>query len=87
MMTSYYEYLITSLDIHSIDLEDFKYGGTNITAFRLVDPHNPEVINVFKSWYLGEKRFPSRVALNPVPFIKVRIKMMIVLLIGVGGRW
>ena len=46
MMTSYFEYIITSLDLHSIDLEDFKYGGTNITAFRLVDPHNPEVIEV-----------------------------------------
>ena len=76
-MTSYYEYLITSLDLHSIDLEDFKYGGTNITAFRLVDPHNPEVINVVRSWILGEKRFPSRVSSNPVPFIKVKVDNLI----------
>ena len=46
MMTSYFEYIVTSLDMHSIDLEDFKFGGTNITAFRLVDPHNPEVVEV-----------------------------------------
>lgn len=71
MMTSYYDYLITSLDLHSLDLEDFKHGGTNITAFRLVDPHNPEVKSVVKSWILGEKRFPSRISTNPVPFIKV----------------
>ena len=45
-MTSYFEYIVTSLDMHSIDLEDFKFGGTNITAFRLVDPHNPEVVEV-----------------------------------------
>ena len=72
MMTSYYDYLITSLDLHSVDLEDFKYGGTNITALRLVDPHNPEVVSVVESWILGEKRFPSRVSTNPVPFIKVK---------------
>ena len=40
-------------DLHLVDLEDFKYGGTNITSFRLVDPHNPEVKDVVKSWTLG----------------------------------
>ena len=56
MMTSYFEYIITSLDLHSIDLEDFKYGGTNITAFRLVDPHNPEVIEVINEIFLSRRR-------------------------------
>ena len=28
-----------------VELEDFKYGGTNITAFRLVDP-NDELVQV-----------------------------------------
>ena len=55
-MTSYFEYIITSLDLHSIDLEDFKYGGTNITAFRLVDPHNPEVIEVINEIFLSRRR-------------------------------
>ena len=26
-----------------MDLEDFKYAGTNLTAFRLVDPDNADV--------------------------------------------
>ena len=30
-------FLLTSLDGHTVDLEDFKYGGTNITAFRMVN--------------------------------------------------
>ena len=75
MMTHYYDYMLTSLDMHTIDLEDFKYGGTNITSFRLVDPDNPEVVNVVRSWILGEKRFPSRVSDNQIPFIKVNIKI------------
>ena len=56
--------------MHSIDLEDFKYGGTNITAFRIVDPNNPEVVKVVRNWILGEKRFPSR-KVSSSPFIKV----------------
>ena len=28
-----------------VELEDFKYGGTNITAFRLLDP-NDELVQV-----------------------------------------
>ena len=54
-----------------MDLEDFKYGGTNITSFRLVDPLNPEVQEVVKSWTKGEKHFPS--GTDPtIPYIKVR---------------
>ncbi len=29
-----------------VSLEDFKYGGTNLTAFRLVDPEREEVRQV-----------------------------------------
>ena len=43
MMTAYHNYLITNLDLHLADLEQFKYSGTNITAFRLVDPFRPKV--------------------------------------------
>lgn len=35
-MTEKYSYLIASLDLHMIDLEDFKYSKTLITSFRLV---------------------------------------------------
>ncbi|XP_076630842.1 kainate-type ionotropic glutamate receptor subunit 1D isoform X3 [Colletes latitarsis] len=57
MMSDYHSYLITSLDLHSVDLEEFKHGGTNITAFRLVDPEKPEIQKVVQDWIFGEKRF------------------------------
>ena len=60
MMTANHNYLITSLDLHLVDLEDFKYGGTNITAFRFVDPSQPEVVSVVESWRDGDERFPSK---------------------------
>nr|QHN69189.1 ionotropic receptor 8 [Sirex nitobei] len=57
MMSDYHSYLITSLDLHSVDLEEFKYGGTNITAFRLVDPEKPEIQRVVRDWIYGEQRY------------------------------
>ena len=57
MMTAYHNYLITSLDLHMVDLEDFKYGGTNVTAFRLLDPDRAEVRQVVEDWMYGEMRF------------------------------
>ncbi|XP_057671940.1 glutamate receptor ionotropic, kainate 2 isoform X1 [Diorhabda carinulata] len=53
MMSDYHSYLITSLDLHGVNLEEFKYGGTNITAFRLVDPDGPEVHKIIRDWNAG----------------------------------
>ena len=35
--------LFVPQDLHMVELEDFKYGGTNITALRLVDPSDEKV--------------------------------------------
>ena len=39
-------FFLTSLDAHTVHLENFKYGGTNFSAFRMVDVDKPEVSNV-----------------------------------------
>lgn len=70
MMSDYHSYLITSLDLHTVDLDEFKYGGTNITAFRLVDPEKPELQQVIKEWTYGESRFGRK--LEPGTASKVR---------------
>jgi len=44
-----YYFFLTSLDAHTVDLNDFKYGGTNFSAFRMVDVDKPEVQNVIYS--------------------------------------
>ncbi|CAK1585393.1 unnamed protein product [Parnassius mnemosyne] len=56
MMSDYHSYLITSLDLHSVDLEEFKYGGTNITALRLLDPERSDVQRVVRDWVYDEAR-------------------------------
>ena len=42
-----------------VDLEEFKYAGTNLTAFRMVDPENEEVKETLRTWNLKD-RFPGR---------------------------
>ncbi|XP_077295106.1 glutamate receptor ionotropic, kainate 2-like isoform X2 [Arctopsyche grandis] len=44
LMSDDHSYLITNLDLHTIDLEPFKYGGSNFTGMRLIDPEDPETI-------------------------------------------
>ncbi len=46
---SYY-YYPSMQDLHMVDLEEFKYGGTNVTAFRLLDPERPELKQVLGDW-------------------------------------
>jgi glutamate receptor, ionotropic, invertebrate len=43
LMTDDHQIIITSLDMHTIDLEPFQYSGANITGFRLVNPEDPFV--------------------------------------------
>ncbi|XP_046673759.1 glutamate receptor ionotropic, kainate 2-like [Homalodisca vitripennis] len=50
LMGSDYSYIITSLDLHTIDLEPFMYAGTNITGVRFFDPESAEVQQVIKFW-------------------------------------
>ena len=40
-----------------VNLDEFKYGGTNVTAFRLLDPEREEVRKVVQDWIYGEMRF------------------------------
>ncbi|XP_071450570.1 glutamate receptor ionotropic, kainate 2 isoform X3 [Hetaerina americana] len=82
MMSDYHSYLITSLDLHTVDLEEFKYGGTNITAFRLVDPEKAEVQKVVRDWMHGEMRYGRKPELAPhvlkdnLTFIKTETALM-----------
>ncbi len=40
-----------------VNLDEFKYGGTNLTAFRLLDPERDEVKQVVQDWIFGELRY------------------------------
>jgi len=57
LMREYHSYFITSLDLHLVPLEDFQYGGTNITALRLIDPSNEETRRFVEDWRYEQLRF------------------------------
>ena len=40
-----------------VNLDEFKYGGTNLTAFRLLDPDRIEIRKVVEDWIFGEMRY------------------------------
>ena len=60
-----------------VDLDDFKYGGTNVTAFRLLDPEREEVKQVVQDWIFGEMRYGRK--LEPH---EQTIKVLLLLLIS-----
>ncbi|XP_062531194.1 glutamate receptor ionotropic, kainate 2 isoform X4 [Bombyx mori] len=82
MMSDYHSYLITSLDLHSVDLEEFKYGGTNITALRLLDPERADVQWVVRDWVYDEARKGRKLQLGHttakenMTFIKTETALM-----------
>ncbi|XP_042233937.1 glutamate receptor ionotropic, kainate 2-like isoform X3 [Homarus americanus] len=60
MMSSFHNYIISSLDLHLVNLEDFKYGGSNVTAVRLIDPDREEVKNVMKDLQAGRGMYTNK---------------------------
>ncbi|XP_026481358.1 glutamate receptor ionotropic, kainate 3-like [Ctenocephalides felis] len=56
LMSDQHQFIITSLDLHTIDLEPFQHGGTNITGVRIVDPDDPVVNFTIRNWMLHEER-------------------------------
>lgn len=43
LLTEEHQFIITSLDMHTIDLEPFQHSGANITGVRLISPEDPFV--------------------------------------------
>ncbi|KAL1131739.1 hypothetical protein AAG570_011352, partial [Ranatra chinensis] len=54
MMGDYHSYILTSLDAHTIDYGEFKYGRTNITALKLMDTQKHMVQAVVHDWLFNE---------------------------------
>jgi glutamate receptor, ionotropic, invertebrate len=46
LLTEQHQFIIASLDMHTIDLEPFQHSGANITGVRLIVPEDPMVVQV-----------------------------------------
>lgn len=50
LLTDHHQFFITSLDFHTIDIEPYQHGGTNITGIRLIDPED-EIMKQFTEFF------------------------------------
>ncbi|XP_050429052.1 glutamate receptor ionotropic, kainate 2-like isoform X4 [Adelges cooleyi] len=55
-MGDYQSYVITNLDAHTLNFEDFRSVKSNITLIRLVDPENPHVVNAVNEIVFNEQK-------------------------------
>lgn len=46
LLTDQHQFIITTLDMHTIDLEPYQHSGVNLTGVRLVDPAGERMVNV-----------------------------------------
>lgn len=70
MMTEAHSYLMTSLDLHTVNMDDYKFGKTRITSYRLVDLESHELQSLFQDWALLGGRL-GRMNLRPPTSIRV----------------
>uniref|UniRef100_UPI00358EC70C glutamate receptor ionotropic, kainate 2-like n=1 Tax=Myxine glutinosa TaxID=7769 RepID=UPI00358EC70C len=50
MMTEYYHYIFTTLDMFALNLEQYYYTGVNMTGFRLLNEESAHVASVVEKW-------------------------------------
>lgn len=59
MMTEYYHYIFTTLDLMAIDLEPYRFCGVNMTGFRILNVDNPQVASIVEKWSM-ERQIPPK---------------------------
>ncbi|XP_037392925.1 glutamate receptor ionotropic, kainate 3 [Pygocentrus nattereri] len=59
MMTEYYHYIFTTLDLMAINLEPYRFCGVNLTGFRILNVDNPQVASIVEKWST-EKQIPPK---------------------------
>uniref|UniRef100_UPI00398E5901 glutamate receptor ionotropic, kainate 1 isoform X2 n=1 Tax=Pristiophorus japonicus TaxID=55135 RepID=UPI00398E5901 len=60
MMTEYYHYFFTTLDLFALNLEPYRYSGVNMTGFRLLNIDNPHVASIIEKWSMERLQAPPK---------------------------
>ncbi|XP_041067974.1 glutamate receptor ionotropic, kainate 1-like [Carcharodon carcharias] len=60
MMTEYYHYFFTTLDLFALNLEPYRYSGVNMTGFRLLNIDNPRVASIIEKWSMERLQAPPK---------------------------
>lgn len=70
ILTEQHNYLITTLDLHTLDLDNYRHSMTNITSLRIVQEDHPELRTILEDWdstvleFLPDKNIPRPKALK-----------------------
>ncbi|XP_038658263.1 glutamate receptor ionotropic, kainate 1 isoform X3 [Scyliorhinus canicula] len=60
MMTEYYHYFFTTLDLFALNLDPYRYSGVNMTGFRLLNIDNPRVASIIDKWSMERLQAPPK---------------------------
>ncbi|XP_029475872.1 LOW QUALITY PROTEIN: glutamate receptor ionotropic, kainate 3 [Rhinatrema bivittatum] len=60
MMTEYYHFIFTTLDLYALDLEPYRYSGVNLTGFRILNMENPYVAAIAEKWAMERLQIVPR---------------------------
>ncbi|KAM8835682.1 glutamate receptor ionotropic, kainate 1 isoform 2-T2 [Synchiropus picturatus] len=60
MMTEYYHFFFTTLDLFALDLEPYRYSGVNMTGFRLLNMNHPWVSATVDTWATERMQGPKQ---------------------------
>ncbi|XP_019715109.1 glutamate receptor ionotropic, kainate 1-like [Hippocampus comes] len=60
MMTEYYHFFFTTLDLFALDLEPYRYSGVNMTGFRLLNIDDPRVASTLDKWAMERLQGPKQ---------------------------
>ncbi|XP_023583372.1 glutamate receptor ionotropic, kainate 2 isoform X4 [Trichechus manatus latirostris] len=60
MMTEYYHYIFTTLDLFALDVEPYRYSGVNMTGFRILNTENTQVSSVIEKWSMERLQAPPK---------------------------
>ncbi|MBN3272750.1 GRIK2 protein, partial [Polyodon spathula] len=60
MMTEYYHYIFTTLDLFALDVEPYRYSGVNMTGFRILNTENTQVASIIEKWSMERLQAPPK---------------------------
>ncbi|XP_012877842.1 PREDICTED: glutamate receptor ionotropic, kainate 2 isoform X4 [Dipodomys ordii] len=60
MMTEYYHYIFTTLDLFALDVEPYRYSGVNMTGFRILNIENIQVSSIIEKWSMERLQAPPK---------------------------
>ncbi|XP_064208691.1 glutamate receptor ionotropic, kainate 1 isoform X4 [Anguilla rostrata] len=64
MMTEYYHFFFTTLDMFALDLDPYRFSGVNMTGFRLLNMDSPYVASVMEKWSMERVQAPPRLVMG-----------------------